>query len=287
MESLHHRGRSNRFLLCFRPLPMAGSLKPDQSQHHSTDQVLAYIAVSDKDHRGVVVPAIISTLPDDNYKASGREFNTTRRKKRGFTRHFSRVLKAVLFDTSLVKRIRSRKSRKCSFRSVNSAKNENFSNLVRDNLSEREPLEFQYGTDDRRTKSTSHTPRRSASADHLSSASMHPNCSLSLTSKPSALPRKSAPSLKSASVRHNTAELNQKRASYTCLCLILVSLFALVFWGKICAIFCASTWLFLVPHYNHGIWSPDHCEASDHCEAPDHCESPDLRVAGALRVAGC
>lgn len=102
MESLHHRGRSNRFLLCFRPLPMAGSLKPDQSQHHSTDQVLAYIAVSDKDHRGVVVPAIISTLPDDNYKASGREFNTTRRNKRGFTRHFSRVLKAVLFDTSLV-----------------------------------------------------------------------------------------------------------------------------------------------------------------------------------------
>ncbi|KAL6314549.1 hypothetical protein AAG906_026888 [Vitis piasezkii] len=261
MESLHHRGRSNRFLLCFRPLPMAGSLKPDQSQHHSTDQVLAYIAVSDKDHRGVVVPAIISTLPDDNYKASGREFNTTRRKKRGFTRHFSRVLKAVLFDTSLVIFISS--------------------DGEEDPKPEITKMLIPYGTDDRRTKSTSHTPRRSASADHLSSASMHPNCSLSLTSKPSALPRKSAPSLKSASVRHNTAELTQKRASYTCLCLILVSLFALVFWGKICAIFCASTWLFLVPHYNHGIWLPDHCEASDHCEAPD------LRVAGALRVAGC
>lgn len=33
------------------------------------------------------------------------------------------------------------------------------------------------------------------------------------------------------------------------LCFILVSLFVLVLWGKCCAIFCTSTWLFLVPRW--------------------------------------
>lgn len=34
------------------------------------------------------------------------------------------------------------------------------------------------------------------------------------------------------------------------LSLLVISLLILIFWGKICAIFCTSTWLFLIPQWS-------------------------------------
>lgn len=40
--------------------------------------------------------------------------------------------------------------------------------------------------------------------------------------------------------------------SYVGFCLILISLLILIVWGKLCAIFCTSTWLFLGARWNTG-----------------------------------
>lgn len=63
--------------------------------------------------------------------------------------------------------------------------------------------------------------------------------------------------------RSNSNGYNQKQdnvqysgkgchSSNTGLCLLLVSLLALIFWGKACAIVCTSMWLFVVPRWNSG-----------------------------------
>ena len=184
-----------------------------------------------------------------------------------------------------MKRIRNKKSRKNSFQTVDSAQNEKFSNLIRQNLRAQEPLEIQCGTDDRRTNSALLRPQSSASAGHLLSASICPKCSSSPTSTSTSSlsfsSRKSSSSLKKQSVRHHThaAKLILKRASYTGLCLFLVSLSALVFWGKICAIFCASTWLLLLPHYNHESMRLDHRQRSGHQPSLDLRPSLDHRLS--------
>lgn len=61
----------------------------------------------------------------------------------------------------------------------------------------------------------------------------------------------------SRSFRSNSSEFKPKQdnmqgngkghTSTIGLCLVLVSLMVLVLWGKVCAILCTSTWLFLVP----------------------------------------
>lgn len=131
------------------------------------------------------------------------------------------------------------------------------------------------------TKSISLRPQRSASASHLPPLPVCPKCSSSPISKPSVLPWESAVCVKKPLVRRHTAELDKERASYIGLCLLLVILFALVFWGKVCSIFCASTWLFSLPHYT---LKSRPLERPGNCEIPGKRESPDLESVNHKKV---
>lgn len=61
---------------------------------------------------------------------------------------------------------------------------------------------------------------------------------------------------KSDNVEEQGLMLRHGKGMHNCssgLCLILLSLLVLVMWGKVCAIVCTSTWLFLVPRL--GSWN--------------------------------
>lgn len=53
----------------------------------------------------------------------------------------------------------------------------------------------------------------------------------------------------SSSFESKSTQMRGYDSSDCGLVLLLLSLLTLVFWGKICAIFCISTWLFLMPRW--------------------------------------
>lgn len=87
-----------------------------------------------------------------------------------------------------------------------------------------------------------------SSASACTSSSDHTNKSLRLECK-----QKQQRDVVVAEAQHHH-HLNQHGRgcydSYVGFCLILISLLILIVWGKLCAIFCTSTWLFLGARWN-------------------------------------
>lgn len=207
------------------------------------------------------------------------------RSKGSSRRRFSRALKAVLFDTSLTKKIRERKSRKNSFRSGSSLslKSEKIANQMNDKSSSveessdademntinssRSSLLFSSSTNASSSLSSSCSSSRNANSRSLSERrgssgvdSMDRRGSFRTTNSEEKIASFRAPNpverkesfrgTKSMELqKQNSAaeKIDQYYSSTIGLCLLLISLLVLVFWGKICAIFCTSIWLFFGP----------------------------------------
>lgn len=197
------------------------------------DPVLKCVKLEHKD--GEVFPQIFPT----NLPSSSKE-STAYPEKKGHKKNISRLLKAILFETSLAKKI---KKRELLQKVKQSEKVEKESNPEKNSVDSKNK-EFAKKDDDGVNISNSNMTGSSHSSLWSSSSS-----SLSLDSKSlsdtSRLFRSNSSEFK---LKQDNMQGNGKGQTSTIgLCLVLVSLMVLVLWGKVCAILCTSTWLFLVP----------------------------------------
>ncbi|KAK2639270.1 hypothetical protein Ddye_027065 [Dipteronia dyeriana] len=239
-------GSSSRFLHCFKPPEMdindrgCVPVRPVRGCKDGfiNEPVFTYVDVAEKP--GVVFSRI---LPDDVGVGGGGGNNQDQnglveKKKRGGNhggRKLLRMMRAVMFETSLAKKIRKKKHKHKQWQSD---KNGN-------------SIQQEYSED-----ANGRTISRNSSAITSSSSSA---CSSSLSSNArqrysdginsfrlnNAVDRKQKPDM---SFIHNQERRKgcRGRINIGC-CFLVISLFVLVFWGRVCAIVCTSTWLFFVP----------------------------------------
>ncbi|KAM7495502.1 hypothetical protein LguiB_030111 [Lonicera macranthoides] len=149
-------------------------------------------------------------------------------------RRLSRVLKAILFDASLSKRIGDRKPPLNRSGSQN-----NLSSIqTNSNISNRELLSE---SDDMSKINSSGSSSRYSSTNNLTS--MCPNCSCSIPNSPERMGSSGTKSQEKKSVMKFGRYLCSNRG----LCLLLSCFMVLIIWGKVCAICCTLTWLLFAP----------------------------------------
>ncbi|KAI9187064.1 hypothetical protein LWI28_023976 [Acer negundo] len=244
-------GSSSRFLHCFKPPEMdindrsCVPVRPvrgcrDGFSHH--EPVFTYVDVAEKP--GVVFTRILSDDLSVGGGGNNRDQNgVVEKKKRGGSRGGRKLLcmmRAVMFETSLAKKIRKKKHKQKQWQSD---KNEN-------------SIQPEYSEDENgRTIS-----RNSSSSSHYSSAitSSSSACSSSLSSDARQRYSDGIKLFRSnnsfdGKQKQDMNFHNQERRkgcsgpnNIGC-CFLVISLFVLVFWGRVCAIVCTSTWLFFVP----------------------------------------
>ncbi|KAK3021390.1 hypothetical protein RJ639_046798 [Escallonia herrerae] len=231
------RGRRKLFV-CFRPADVGeGAVKKKREAVPAGDQpVLTYISVGKGVKESAVIPEVLKSLSD---ASSGGDVVVTGSRTKP-QRRLSRVLKAVFFEASLMKKLGIKKSRESSrSNSSLSTKSDKCSSSTNGKSLQRE---FSEPDDTFRTSSRS-SSLFSSSINSTSYTSSITSGSRSLSDR-------------RASFGSNSVEPKQvytqgtKRVYYGSsigLCLLLVSLLVLIFWGKICAILCTSTWLFFAP----------------------------------------
>ncbi|XVF78032.1 hypothetical protein PTKIN_Ptkin14bG0095700 [Pterospermum kingtungense] len=168
------------------------------------------------------------------------------RKTKLSRRSFTRYVKAILFETSLVKKLRNKKLGQKLYRTCTNDKYSKPKSKSRDNI----PVMNGYtcGEDNNHSTristifphcscTTSSTTNSSSSTTTAATTSRCSSSSISWDSRPETLeyyvPRKVG----------NGNQKGCNGSDYT-ICLLLVSLLVLVIWGKVCAIFCTTTWLF-------------------------------------------
>ncbi|KAK2984733.1 hypothetical protein RJ640_004558 [Escallonia rubra] len=232
------RGRRKLFV-CFRPADVdEGAVKKKRAAVPAGDlPVLTYISVGKGVKESAVIPKVLKSLSD---ASSGGDVDVPGSRTKP-QRRLSRVLKAVFFEASLTKKLGIKKSRESSrSNSSLSTKSDKCSSFTNEKTSQREFLE---PDDTLRTSSRSSSSLFSSSMNSTSYTSSITSSSRSLSDR-------------RASFGSNSVEPKQvytqgtKRGYYGSsigLCLLLVCLLVLIFWGKICAILCTSTWLFFAP----------------------------------------
>ncbi|KAJ6301451.1 hypothetical protein OIU77_015702 [Salix suchowensis] len=227
----------NKFLLCFRPVVMDGlerqRLGNGGGGCGGGDPVFKCVKLENND--GEVFPQIFPT----NLPSSNRE-SIAYTEKKGHKKNLSRLLKAILFETSLAKKI---KRRKLLQKLKQSEKAEKDSNPEKNSIDAMNK-EFSKREDGRNISNRNMTGSSHSSLWSSSSSSLSLNSSSSV-SDASPLFRSNSSEFKP---KQDNKQGNGKGFTSTIgLCLVLISLMVLVLWGKVCAILCTSTWLFLVP----------------------------------------
>ncbi|KAJ7981673.1 hypothetical protein O6P43_000907 [Quillaja saponaria] len=251
--------KKNRLLLCFRP-----PLVNDDSEHEpishtkftaGEDPVFAYFSVG-KNKEGVMFPTI---SPSSDVKhvlneAEEEEECGSRRKNKSSHRRFSQVVKEVFFGSSVANKIKKLKKQK-SLESNNNVLSE-----TSDNSKLKKSLKswFKKGTNS--NASSSVFTSSSISSSSISSGS-------TLASR-SSYERQSSVQSNPIEFKQNQNDSNnypnfigllkpsqggKERECYVSnigFCLILISLWVLIEWGKICAILFTLTWLLMVPHWS-------------------------------------
>ncbi|KAL5736170.1 hypothetical protein ACOSP7_030646 [Xanthoceras sorbifolium] len=239
---------SRRFLHCFRTPEMdkngrvSGSFR--RVPGHDHDQpVFTYVDMGEK--QGVVFPEILSDDVDvHDGGGNNKDRNGVEKKKKSGNRGGRKLLlmmRAVMFETSLAKKIRKKKQKQKQKQCQSDG------NLL---IKPEKPWNGNYlqqeSSDDENGRTMS---RNCSSLRSSSSVTSSSGCSSSISSNPRHR------SERINSFRSNNSfegKQNQDRGrgyyrSNICLCFLLISLFVLVFWGRVCAIVCTSTWLFFVP----------------------------------------
>ncbi|KAI3466171.1 hypothetical protein Pfo_022834 [Paulownia fortunei] len=223
MDPTKNRGRSKLFT-CFKP-------------------------VADGDHEPGCDLASPPSSDDD--ESGGR------RKKR-VRRGFSMALKAVFFKTSLLKKFRSENSKQDFHRlsSNLSSKSKKLVKSMKKNLSYKacwDPEEMFQTNSSRSSLLSSNSSRRTASS--ISSSSASSSCSSNPRSESERIKRSVSLDFRQMSQMSRQKSMNRD-CGRKCvhnkptleMCIFLVCLVALVFWGKVFAIVtCTSTWFFFAP----------------------------------------
>lgn len=251
-------GSSGRFLLCCTPQAVdvinmndVGSVRPvrgctDGSIH---EPVLTYFRAMEENKQGVALPRVLPAAvaaaaaaslcgDDDKNIISVKEekglkiikkMKKKKKNKGSSTSSSTRprllgILKAFFFETSVAKRIRKRKTKQTNSGSISS--------------NERPSLLKEFDQDGSITSSY---------ASACTSSSDHTNKSFRLERK-----QEQQRDIVVVEAQHHQ---HYGRGCYdpnVGLCFILISLLILILWGKLCAIFCTSTWLFLGARWNIG-----------------------------------
>ncbi|TXG67171.1 hypothetical protein EZV62_008446 [Acer yangbiense] len=244
-------GSSSRFLHCFKPPEMdindrsCVPVRPvrgcrDGFSHH--EPVFTYVDVAEKP--GVVFTRILS---DDVGGGNNQDQNgVVEKKKRGGSRSGRKLLcmmRAVMFETSLAKKIRKKKHKHKQRQSDNNGNS----------------IQQEYPDDENgRTISRNSSSSRYSSALSSAITSSSSACSSSLSSNARQRYSDGINLFRSnnsfdGKQKQDMSFNNQERRkgcsgpnNIGC-CFLVISLFVLVFWGRVCAIVCTSTCLFFVP----------------------------------------
>ncbi|KDP38964.1 hypothetical protein JCGZ_00721 [Jatropha curcas] len=240
------KGKSS--LLCFRPSVVVDGFGCENGGKRNS--VIQYIEMEpNKD--GVVFPQMYPALlqPSSSQTPPPEKDVVNHRKKKN-RKKFLQLLKAVFFETSLARKLR----KKASMKKLKQSKKSNPSGKVEKDLN-LNPL-----------KGKSFYKRFSRKDGIIISNSPSENASFPCSSS-SVLPRNSTNSkqlvidkvvindpIESKKMMLDIVKENGKGyyGTNTGLFLLLVTLLVLVFWGKLYAILCTSTWLFFVPNWNSG-----------------------------------
>ncbi|KAK6229531.1 hypothetical protein QUC31_001975 [Theobroma cacao] len=212
--------RSNGFCMCFHPDDMERgfAVGPGEEQSERVNPFLS--------------PAVHMCSDDVDKDFTVGSFG---RKCKLGRRSFSRYVKAVFFETSLMMKMRNKKFGEKLQRSHNSVKSK--------------PKKVSHPKSMEKSCEDNPSTRSSTFASCLCTTSTtNSSSSSSLLSSLASSKCSSSSSLSLPEKLENNMQGNVGKGCYgynVSMCLLLVTLFVLVFWGKLCAIFCTSTWLFL------------------------------------------
>ncbi|GLU23464.1 hypothetical protein SLE2022_394650 [Rubroshorea leprosula] len=199
--------RSKSFSLCFKPVVMDGF------SVESTEPSSTYDPVE--------------PLPP-----MSMSFDVKDKKNKGTRRRLSRLISAVLFETSLGKKVIKRK---LSQRLTDNSLQPKTQKLIPNEFPEHQES---LGEEDMRTAST------------LSSSLRYQSSMLSPYS--SCLSERNAVRTSIQPCTQGVIGAESRKGYFgpnAGLSLLLISLLILTFWGRICAIFCTTTWLFFIPRW--------------------------------------
>ncbi|XP_019196402.1 PREDICTED: uncharacterized protein LOC109190391 [Ipomoea nil] len=276
------KGR-RRLFKCLEPL--VGTFVPGKSKRSGVDGTKTDDCSLGSGCGGDVIAGFLnisSPFDDRKYESSDGGFAKESREKSG--RSFSRVIKSILFEKSLMRKFRKKGSSSPSTYIPSTTSCESSPETYHKTRREKRLSKETWGTDESlggnssdssdtasrfsssTAASTSRKSSRSVSerkfpsprpltnfiAPRHSSVNEEASFRGHLVLKP---PRPSAAakepfSLKPArTVMMRTTTMTTKRYhnSNVMMCFIVLSLMALVFWGKILAIVCTSAWLYMVP----------------------------------------
>ncbi|XVF01879.1 hypothetical protein REPUB_Repub04eG0126600 [Reevesia pubescens] len=239
----------NKFLLCFRPVDVVDmdlmlepkSVVGDRSHNH---QALTYVGVKNKED-----------MKPSTTNSSVSDIENSVMIHRPGKKTFSQVVKAVVFEILLAKRVRDRKG----LDEGSYSSKHNFPISSRDKL-----LDIGFGKSANKVlagKGIEDTMSKSNSVSSLSSCSS--SSSSSSSSSPSPIQRPKRQQLQNnykTSSNHQEREMKPKQeridrgsSSNSALFLLAISLAVTIFWGKICAILLTSIWLYFSPHQQHTV----------------------------------
>lgn len=229
----------NRFFPCFRPVTMDSPVRRERRANVPGEPVFTYIPAGEM-NEGMVFPKIFPPVFAGDIDK--KEVDCGRREKSANGR-LSRIMKAVLSGRSL--RGKSR-----SFRSEISNSMKEYPRK-RQNLSDEENLKA----------NSKHSSSLRCSSAPFASTYSRSSTRTSNNTRP-------LPERRNSLIRSNSSgpkqrlDIAQKHGNEGCgfnagLFLLLICLLVLIFWGKICAIFCTSTWFFLVPRSSRLCVSPE------------------------------
>ncbi|XP_022717966.1 uncharacterized protein LOC111276488 [Durio zibethinus] len=158
------------------------------------------------------------------------------RKNKHGRRSFSRYVKALFFETSLMKKMRSKK--------LGQKLNRNYTNL-------KYSKPISKSTNDSPSMNEDNHSKRSTSSSAFSpclctTSTMNSTSTTATTSRcsSSSVSSNSRLSLSETMENNKQGKVGNGNGFNVGICLFLISLLVLVIWGKVCAIFCTSTWLF-------------------------------------------
>ncbi|KAA8526882.1 hypothetical protein F0562_008889 [Nyssa sinensis] len=258
MATIKKRGRTrSKSFLCFRPVAIEDGLVKRIRTDDSGDPVETCVDVGGKEE-DMLIPKIWKCLSHENLKVSDGDVATDeRRPKKRSHRIFSRILKAVLFDTSLAKKNSKRKVGNNSQSDLSA-----INNKIETSMDEKN-IEKKWSDADEDCRMNSGRSSSPYTSSVTPSTSLCSSCASSITSNSRSL------SESKRSFRANQIELKQLHRNTTTvkvggyfgsnvgLCLLLICLFVLIFWGRLCAIICTSTWLFVAPNRSNRVVSAE------------------------------
>uniref|UniRef100_A0A5B7BPZ6 Uncharacterized protein n=1 Tax=Davidia involucrata TaxID=16924 RepID=A0A5B7BPZ6_DAVIN len=209
----------NKLLLCFRPVVLKAEIESKGLDNCSDGGVCTYLSFSNKENLKI---STINSSPSDNERFGISEESIRRRRESNSHWKFSRVLRAVLFGISLRKRVRDRNVRRLEFRS----KSDSFLDLSDDKSVNPKSLEAKLKNF--RSLSSKKCLSRSQSNffDQKKQSTNNPQ---------------------------NPSEVKTKNrviaglSSNPGLCLVLITLFVTILWGRVFAILFTSVWLYFLP----------------------------------------